>query len=248
MTPVMNLPRGDKSASLFAISAFACLGLGLGCQSPELKGAEAEVKPHNVKLTLPAVPKFELPPPNPDGSHSVKEMRVKGKKFLDTEVSIKGFVTWAYDCAAAIRTPDMDDKAVQKLIEEDPTKCRRPVFYIGDTADTPGERSAWIVEVPRPMREYEKKNLTKEEKAMWPAVPPYKVGDEVIVTGDWKLSSPHGEKNSEGLLIYKSMKNVTQNWESPPPVPGAEGATPPPGGAAAKPIPGMEGAPVAPGK
>ena len=48
----------------------------------------------------------------------------------------------------------------------------------------------------------------------------------------WKMSSPHSERNSDGLLVYKKMKNVTQGWESPPPNP--EAATPggaPPEGA-----------------
>ena len=31
----------------------------------------------------------------------------------------------------------------------------------------------------------------------------------------WKLSSPHSERNSDGLLVYKKLKNVTQGWESP---------------------------------
>jgi hypothetical protein len=234
MTPGMRLPRRSTSATFGR--AFWCLSLlgatALGCDNSDLKGAEAEVKPHNIKLDLPAVPAFELPAATSDGSHSVKEMRVKGRKFLDTEVTIKGYVTYAYDCATEIRTAEMSDKDVTKLIEEDPTKCRRPVFYIGDTADTPVERSIWVVEVPRPMREYEKKGLSKEEKAAWPQVPPYKVGDEVVVTGDWRLSSPHGEKNSDGLLIYKTLNNATQSWQGPPAssvdVPAA--APPPPPG------------------
>ena len=71
--------------------------------------------------------------------------------------------------------------------------------------------------------------------------PPYKVGDEVEITGTFKLTSPHSERNSDGLLVYKKMKNVTQNWESPeiaPPPGTGSGAptptTPPP---ATKPSP-----------
>jgi hypothetical protein len=215
----MRLSPRSTSATFGVIFASALAGLGAavgaaGCNK-ELGGPEAEVKPHNTKLDLPAVPSFDLPPAGSDGSHSVKEMRVKGRKFLDSEVTIKGYVTWVYDCATAIRTPEMSDKDVQKLIAEDPTKCRRPVFYIGDSADTPGERSAWVVEVPRELRDDEKKALTKEDKANLPPVPPYKVGDEVLVTGDWKLSSAHGEMRSDGLLVYKTMKNITQNWEGP---------------------------------
>ena len=66
--------------------------------------------------------------------------------------------------------------------------------------------------------------------------PPYAVGDQVEITGTFKLSSPHSERNSDGLLVYKKMKNITQGWESPAPDPtlapaaGTEPAAPPPGG------------------
>jgi hypothetical protein len=46
------------------------------------------------KVNLPSVPGFELPPPSADGAKSVKELRVKGKKLLDTDVTVKGVVTW----------------------------------------------------------------------------------------------------------------------------------------------------------
>ncbi len=260
----MTMPRRDTSASPghwgWPAPALLLLGLGLGlglgttaCGKDQLKGAEAEVKPHNIKLDLPAVPPFDLPKPNADGSHSVKEMRVQGKQYSETEVKIHGFVTWVYDCATAIRTPEQSDADVKKMIEADPTKCRRPVFYLGDDAQTPGERSVWVVELPRELREYETKNLSKEQKD-WQnryekgvkvdidgkPVPPYKLGDEVIVTGDWKQSSPHGERNSDGLLVYKTLKNVTQSWEEPQPKPGA---TPGPGESPATPPPATKAAP-----
>jgi len=187
-----------------------------GCNNNQLEGAKAEVQQGAIKVTVPAVPAFEVPKPNPDGSHTIKELRVQGQKYLKQEISVSGFVVWAYDCATAIRQPSEDDAAVKKRIEEDPTLCRRPAFYLGDTADTPVERAAWIVEVPRLPTAAEKKNLPKEAIEAWPAVPPYKVGDQVVVTGSWMTSSPHGENNTDGLLVYKLMKNVTQNWETPP--------------------------------
>ena len=94
-----------------------------------------EVGREKIKPDLPAVPAFDIPPVNPDGSHSVKEMRVKGRKLLDQEVQVKGYVTWIYDCATAIRTPEMSDEDVKKIITEDPTRCSRPKFTIGDSAD-----------------------------------------------------------------------------------------------------------------
>jgi hypothetical protein len=201
---------------LLAVVPFVGLVTIPACSKDPIEGPKAEVKPHGLKLDMPAVPPFDLPPASSDGSHSVKEMRVKGKKFLDQTVTIKGYITWAYDCAAALRTENMSDKDVQKIIDEDPTKCERPKFYIGDATDTPPEKSVWVVDVPRPPNKLEIERLPKEEIKAWLPVPPYKVGDEVIVTGDWRLASPHSERNSDGLLVHKSLKNVTQNWETPP--------------------------------
>ena len=61
--------------------------------------------------------------------------------------------------------------------------------------------------------------------------PPYTVGDEVTITGPFKVSSPHSERNSDGLLVYKKMKNLTKNWETPDiePPPGAGSGAPPKG-------------------
>jgi hypothetical protein len=195
-----------------------------GCEKDKFKGPEAEVRKSEVKLNLPAVPAFDLPPSPGDGSHTVKELRVKGKKLLETEITVKGIVTWAYDCPTAVRQPGMSDKDLQKMIDEDPTKCERPKFYLGDTPDTPAEKSMWVVDVPRPYNKLELKRLPKDELRNPPVdkcdvkkatCPPYQVGDKVEVTGTWKLSSPHSERNSDGLLVYKRMKNITQNWESP---------------------------------
>lgn len=211
----------------------------IGCDKDKLKGPEAEVHKSEMKLSLPTVPAFDLPPPPSDGSHTVKEMRVKGKKLLETDVTVKGVITWAYDCPTAIRQPGMSDKDLQKTIDEDPSKCERPKFYVGDSADTPAEKSLWVVEVPRPYYKIELERLPKDELRKPPpdrcdpkgdpkksACPPYKVGDQVEITGTWRLTSPHSERNSDGLLVFKHMKNVTQNWESPvvEPRPGAQGS------------------------
>ncbi len=212
------------------------------CDKDKLKGPDAEVKKTDVKLDLPAVPAFDLPPAPADGSRTVKELRVKGKKLLETDVTVHGFVTWAYDCKTAIRKSDEDDKAVQARIDEDPTLCERPKFYIGDTAQTPVEKSLWVVDVPRPYNALEMKRIKKKDRIEPDRCEPdekdpkknicgpYSVGDEVEITGTFKTSSPHSERNSDGLVVYKKMKNVTQNWETPD-VEMPEGAAP--GGGAA---------------
>jgi len=244
--------HGLRSALLRGlVPALALLGAG-ACDSDKLKGPAAEVKKSDIKPNLPAVPGFELPPPNPDGSKSVKEMRVKGKKLLDNDITVKGVVTWVYDCKTALRQPGMTDDDVEKIMFEDQTKCERVKFYVGDAAETPAEKSMWIVDVPRPFTKRELKNLkpkAQEDELKNPSslrcdgkkkdnCPVYEVGDQVEITGSWKLSSPHGDRNSDGLLVYKKMKNVTKNWTSPEPPPDSNaGGSPdkaPAGGAPAK--------------
>jgi hypothetical protein len=227
--------------------ASACLIASLlgGCDKDKLKGPEAEVKKSDIKVDLPAVPDFALPPAPSDGSHTIKELRVKGKKLLETDITVHGFITWAYDCQTAVRKPEETDKDVQKRIDEDPTLCERPKFYIGDDKSTPVEKSLWIVDVPRPYNKLEMERMKKPERNLPDRCepgekdpkknicPPYTVGDEVVITGSFKTSSPHSERNSDGLVVYKKMKNVTQNWETPdiaPPPGAADGSTPPAGG------------------
>jgi hypothetical protein len=106
--------------------------------------------------------------------------------------------------------------------------------------------------VPRPYNTLEIKRIKKKDRIdpdrcepdekdkKKDICPPYAVGDQVSITGMFRTSSPHSERNSDGLLVYKKMKNITQNWETPDvPLPeGAPGmgagATPPAG---AKPSP-----------
>lgn len=238
MTQVFGV-RTISSAWLIA----SLIGVA-ACDKDKLKGPEAEVKKSDIKVDLPAVPAFDLPPAPGDGSHTVKELRVKGKKLLDSDITVHGFITWAYDCATAVRKPEESDKDVQKRIDEDPTLCERPKFYIGDAKDTPPEKSLWIVDVPRPYNKLEMERMKKPERNLPDRCepgekdpkknicPPYAVGDEVTVTGTFKTSSPHSERNSDGLLVYKKMTNITQNnWTTPdielPPGAGSAASTAP---------------------
>ncbi len=222
-----------------AVLVSCCGLLVIGCGEDKLKGPEAEVHKSNIKLDIPPVPAFDL------ANKPIKELRVKGRKRLNTEVTVKGYVTWAYDCPTAIRQPDEDEKDVQERIDKDPTLCERPKFYIGDDKDTPATKSLWVVDVPRPYNKAELKNIKKKDRndplkcepdqlkkhPKDSICPPYAVGDEVEITGTFALSSPHSERNSDGLLVYKSMKNLTQDYTSPPPPEQPEGAgTTPDGG------------------
>jgi hypothetical protein len=226
-------PRTAALGTLVVGSLVQLLGAA-GCDKDKLTGPEAEVRKSDKKLTLPEIPAFDLPPSPPDGSHTVKELRVKGKKLLESDVVVKGVVTWAYDCPTAIRQPGMSDKDLQKMIEDDPSRCERPKFYLGDAPDTAAEKSLWVVDVPRPYYKADLSRISRDELRNPPpdrcdpradpkksVCPPYKVGDQVEVTGTWRLESGHSERNSEGLLVYKKMKNLTQSWESPEPAGGA---------------------------
>ncbi|MCG8416428.1 MAG: hypothetical protein MJE77_00630 [Proteobacteria bacterium] len=180
------------------------------CTDGQLQGAKAEVKETTIKLDLPKVPDFDMPSPHPDGTHTVREMRLKGRKLFNTEQRIRGFVTWQYDCVAALRTPELTSKQVKRMIANDPSRCVVPHFYLGDGADTPAEKSLWVVEVPRKLRKDELRLLTRRERRKLPSVPVLNLGDEVVVIGTWDKLSPRGFANSDGLLVYKSIEVVTR--------------------------------------
>ena len=106
----------------------------------------------------------------------------------------------------------------QKLIDEDPMLCWRPHFYMGDTPDTPPHQSLWVVEVPREMRKDELKAWKKLPDELkienpLPILVPHAVGDQVVVTGKWSKTSPKGFANSDGLLVYESMENLSNPQE-----------------------------------
>jgi hypothetical protein len=201
----------------FAVLLALLALFGTACEKDQFKGAEAEVGKEKINPDLPAIPKFDLPPPNPEGP-TVRELRVKGRKYFDQEITVKGYVTWIYDCATAIRTPEMSDEQIKKIISEEPERCSRPKFRLGDRVDAPEEQTLKVVEVPRYPTATEKKNLDKlelEDPTIWRPVPPLKVGDEVVVKGDWKQRAPRGDSDMDGLLVYKSLVNSTQNgWST----------------------------------
>ena len=206
-----------------------------GCRKADLQGAKAEVQETSIKLDLPAVPEFAMPQPNPDGTQPVSVMRLKGNKFLDTEVKVKGYVVWIYDCATAIRTPEMTDKELAKILENEPERCSRPHFTIADKADTPPDRGIWVVDVPRPVRKDDKllgPEILAQMEAEWKSLPPFKLGDEVVVNGTWTLVSPKGFRHSDGLVVYKGMTNNTTGAAGTPVAPAPGGAAPGPAGGA----------------
>jgi len=216
ITPRTRLPfRNARAVFLTTIA----LLWAAGCEHADLQGPASEVKEHNIKLDLPAVPEFDIPEPNADGTHSVREMRLRGDRYLGTEVKIKGYVLWIYDCPTALRTPEMTDKELQRILRDEPERCNIPHFYLGDEANSPADKSVWIAEVPRAPRKDELKagdeELVAQMKAAFEAMPKFSVGDQLTVSGTWETSSPRGFKREEGLLVYGGLQNLSQAAATP---------------------------------
>jgi len=185
----------------------------MGCDKMELSGAKAEVQEvSGSELALPAVPAFEEPKPNPDGTHTVREMRLKGGVYLRSEVKVRGHILWVYDCASAIRTPEMTEKQLKKILTEEPERCDRPNFVLGDASGDTVDKGIQVVDVPRALRKDEKKILPPEDikarEEQFKTMPAFKQGDVVVVTGPWAQTSPGGFTNTRGLLVYGAMENT----------------------------------------
>jgi hypothetical protein len=171
-------------------------------QRPPLRGPDPEVGPEE-KVDLPALPAFELPVPEP-GFESVKALRVAGRSKLDTDIVVKGYVIWIYDCIDAIRRPRESKAQAQRRIDADPTLCERKKLYLGQTRHDAAERGLWVVDVPRAPNKLERERLPKEEIDNWPAVPTVKFGDYVAISDRYALVSSHAERNSDGLLVGRA--------------------------------------------
>ena len=184
------------------------------CKQAEFKGADAEVKETEVKLDMPKIPDFSLPKGDGD-TKTIKEMRLLGGSLLKTEVKIKGFITWIYNCGEA-EGSGLTPKQVKKMLADHPEKCDRPSFRMGDAADTPSEKGVWVVAVPRELRKDEKKGYSRKELKALPPVPVIALGDEVTVTGKWAQSSLTGFTRTEGLLVYGSLESHTNPEQKKP--------------------------------
>ena len=199
---------------------------GVGCgDGSKRKGPAPEVAETEIKLDLPAPPEFQEPKPLADGSHSVTEMRLRSGKFVDQQVKVTGFVTFHYDLKVCARElgekmvtadPTLCDgkkdivectaKVGDKAVVETPDKCDRPNFYLGDSPNASYEKSIWVVDVPRPLREDEKRDrMLVEEFKKKPPPPELTLGQKVTVEGKWTIKSESGFANSDGLLVYGGL-------------------------------------------
>jgi tetratricopeptide (TPR) repeat protein len=170
-----------------------------------------------TEIELPAVPSFELPLPEP-GVHDVRALRVRGRALLGTELVVTGYVVWIYDCLTALAKPGMTFAEVQERIDDNPGLCERPKFALGASPTTSPEAALWIVDVPRPPNKREKIALTEVQLRARPRVPVIAIADFVAVTGTFALASPHGERNSDGLLVYRGLTHATPRARPAAPV------------------------------
>jgi len=208
-------------------AAMAILFAAPACDKADFHGAEAEVKKIEANLDLPPVPEFDMP--HPSGSaHTPRELRLMGAKLLNSEIEVKGFVTYKYNCltdggpAGPVGGLDADEKAREKLIKEEPQKwCYKPWIVLNDVADGNPAVGLWVTFdeytslFNKRMSKRDNK-LTKEEKDALAVVEAYDKGQEIDVTGKFALSSPDGFGNSNGLLI---LKNDLPQPEAPSPLP-----------------------------
>jgi tetratricopeptide (TPR) repeat protein len=170
------------------------------------------------KAELPPVPSFVLPVNDP-GTHDVRELRARSKRFLGAELTVTGYVTWIYDCARALQKPGMSIAQAQVLANDNPALCDRPKLALGSSRGASPAVSMWVVDLPRDPNKREREALTTAQLRARPKVPDVFVGNHVAITGVFALSSPQGERASDGLLIYRSLKHVPPPTASAPLLP-----------------------------
>ena len=149
-------------ACAIAMAAAPALAAPMPGPPPEVKAGP--------KVELPAIPDFAIAPMVGD-VHDVKELLAMAPAYFGTDVKVRGYIIWIYDCVTDVRKPGESRMAAQHRIDDDPTQCERPKFYLGSQKTTPPDLGLWVVDVPRPPNKLEKERLPKEELAAWPAVP-----------------------------------------------------------------------------
>ncbi|HEY6177753.1 MAG TPA: tetratricopeptide repeat protein [Kofleriaceae bacterium] len=199
---------------------------GAHLERDDLPGPQPEVAKETAKVDLPAIPPFVLAPVEA-GFHGARELRVHGDRLFGTEVQVKGYITWIYNCVEALMAANSHASRAQVAgaVQKDPTLCERPKFTLGETRDTSRPASLYVVDVPRPPTKAERGAHKKSQlKGWWPDVPKLELGDYVIVTGTWALYSPHAEHNINGLVVYKSLEHLPAPPDAAPlpPVPEPE--------------------------
>ena len=192
--PVRVVPPGSGSGSSVKL------------ERDDLPGPQPEVMKRPGKIDTPAVPDFDLPATEP-GFHSPRELRVRGKPLLRTEVKVKGYVTWVYDCLETLASvnPKASREQITAAIRNEPALCERPQFSLGDAQDTSSDASVTVVD-PAPIKPERGKPPGDDPKAR-PAMPRVSLGDYVAVTGTWAIDTGY----SNGVLAYAALERTTRS-------------------------------------
>lgn len=170
----------------------------------DLPGPQLEVVQHAPRIGTPAIPSFALPATEP-GFRSPRELRVRGRPLLGTEVKVRGFVTWAYDCMEVLATanPRASRAQIETAIRDDPKLCERPTFSLGDAPDTSRDASITVVGADPP-------RAAAGHDTMAPAGPPpaLAAGDYVVVTGRWSVPAAPSGPSSDGVLVWSAVERA----------------------------------------
>jgi hypothetical protein len=203
------------------LGILAMLFAVVGCDKADFKGAEAEVKKIEANLDLPPVPAFDVPAPQ-GTTHSPRELRLVGQKLLGTDLEVKGFVTYKYNCLTdgGMKGPvgglEADQKTRENLIATVPNEwCYKPHMILNDTADGNPKVGLLVTfdefdHIFKKLRDKPVKKLTKEEEAAKAQVDAYAVGQELTLSGKFTQQSPLGFGESRGLFILKAPENLEQ--------------------------------------
>jgi len=218
-----------KCATAFGVLAISTLGTfaaaapAAGKLEPDdLPPPQPEAVNNPPAVDTPAVPGFELPA-MPPGLHSPRELRVRGKALLGTDIKVAGYVTWAFDCPAqlAAANPAVTRAQVLAAIDNDPAVCPLGRFNLGDAKTTSQDASLSVFDLPRPPSKKDREQLAKDKNPL-PVLPKVAVGDYVVVTGSLTTKSSRGDVDPNGLLIFRSLERT-----APPSAPPAAQAVAP---------------------
>jgi hypothetical protein len=232
--------NADMRTSLL-VALLPCVGSLGACEQlsggpgPKQEVAETET----TKLVLPDPPAFDPPKPNPDGTHSTRELRLFGDKYLEQPVKAVGYVIFIHDLKVCAL--DQGEKQVasnpklcegkkdvgacaqtigQKIVDEHPENCDKPYFYLADEKNASNARSITVSDVTRPLRKDEENDPDKiADMKTKPPVPKIALGDQVTVDGTWtNKTTKEGFLDTNGLLVYSGVTpfGVAASSAAPP--------------------------------
>lgn len=174
----------------------------------DLPGPQLEVASHAAGIDIPALPPFDLPETGP-GFRSPRELRVRGKPLLGTDVKVSGYVTWAYSCVAALETanPNATRAQIETAIHGDPALCERPAFSLGDTAGTSRDASISVMSSDgKDAKDAKSGSRTAPPSATDPGLA---AGDYVAVTGQWIVPAGATGFDRDGVLVWSTVERAT---------------------------------------